>query len=252
MAGMMCRQAGFIALLLVSSCETRPPNPRHQPMNVIVEQPYFGERGVRQLPGVPAEDLLFWVRWEAESIEPNEFLPILDRSLRGDAIRGSRDVLDSILRPEAHLYGRPEAHHSFHVRPDCLLHRYDVGELALLVYEQQHYITVRVAAAALAREPVDAFVSRVMGRLLKFTPTWHFVPANAPGEGVRFSTATDPTMTLGYMSTALFGAVVPGGLYFTMFRHRSDDYSGRPTWEHLVVNDRLRQHWATVRGTVRP
>ena len=220
-------------------------------MEITVKEPFLGERGPRQPPGVAPQDVLFWTRWEGESIEPSDFLPITD-TLRPSASRGSKRVLDSVLRPEAHIYGKPESQHSFHVNPDCLLHRYDVGDLALLIYEQQLYITVRVAATALAGEPQDAFVRRVTGRLLNFTPTWYFFPASAPGESVRFSTEPDYTIGSARMSLGISGAIVHGGLYFTRFRWRSDDYSGRATWEHPLVSERLREHWAKVRGTATP
>ena len=207
---------------------------------------------MRPLPGVPAEDVLFWTRWRGESIEPTDFLPITDRSLRGAAIRGSRDMLDSVLRPEAHLYGKPESQHSFHVSPDCLLHRYDVGDLALLVYEQQQYITVRVAAAALTGESQDAFVRRVMGALLKFTPTWYYFAPNAPDETVRFSTEPQYNVALVARDVGISGALVQGGLYFTRYRWRDDDFSGRYSWTHPLLNERLLEHWAKVRGATTP
>jgi len=173
--------------------------------------------------------VLFWNRWDDESIDPNNFMRLTDPFLEANALSGSSEFLDSVLRPEAQLYAHSQAGraHYFHVAPDRLLHRFDFGHLPLLVYENGMYITVRVASLPLLGEPPEAFVRRVMGALLNFSATWHFYPSKAPDESMRFSTDAAYTIELGGEAIDISGAIVDGGLYFTKHRSMVGDYSGR-------------------------
>ena len=243
----------LLGLIILPACADRSKVSSSVPTKgaTVIVHPYFGERGPRHRPNVNPADVLFWSRWYGESIEPADFVSV-DRTLQPAAIRGSNEYLDSILRPEAHVYGNPEAHHSFHVDPDCLLHRYDVGNLALLVYENSTYITVRVATLRVAGEPDDALVRRVMAKLLRIEPTWYFPATRTSGESLRFSTNPQYTIETEDLWVGVSGAVVDGGLYFTIFRWRGDDLSERTPGTHPLLNGRLREHWAKVKGTATP
>ncbi len=218
------------------------------PPTMAIQAPYFGERGPRPASQVDRGDLLFWNRWHDESISPDDFVRLTGYSVT-NAMGGSNGYLDWILKPEVGIYEGAQNQHFVHDNPECLLHRYDVFGLPLLVYENPQYITVRVAAPPLAGETREAFVSRVMGALLRSKVTWSFFPSPAPDESLRFSTNSSFTPEMRRDAIGVSGAIVPGGLYFTTFRALMFDYSDpRPRGAHRLLDDDLRKVWADAHG----
>jgi len=226
----------------------RRPWEQDRMRNAMTKQPpNFGARGARPRPNVDPRDVLFWNRWDDESIEPRSFMRV-SGFLETDALVGSNGYLDSVLRPgaELFLYNQPGREHYIHVEPDCQLHRFDFQELPLLVYENPTYITVRVATRPLAGEALEAFVRRVMGALLNYSVAWYFFPSSAPDESARFSTNRAYTIAMAGEAIGFSGATLEGGLYFTIHRSRTESPGPQQPGTHPLLNDALREAWANA------
>jgi hypothetical protein len=207
--------------------------------------PYLGDRGPRPRPAVDPDDVLFWNRWQCESVDPETFLHLDTRFLAANAAAGSNGFLDSILAPSSHLYDAPDAKHYLHLDPDMLIHTLTMAGLPAVVYENDAYITVRVAAERLPNEWDGPFITRIMGSLLSYKIEWSLFSRSVADEHTRFSTEEGYQPHFARTSIGITGATVPGGLYFTKFRYRADDYSGRGPGEHPLLNDTLRAAWSS-------
>jgi len=209
-------------------------------------QPDFGQRGPRAAPPVDPADTLFWNRWRDESIDPAAFVPLATAEDERSLQKASGPDLERLLRPEASLYGTGRQH-AFHASPDSITHRYDVGDLRLLVYENEQHVTVRVSERPMQGESGENLLGRVMGALLRRPLNWRFFEAKAEGEGMRFFgdlPADDPSHPLTIAGAFLTQDTPRGteviGLYFTVPRQHGPQGKAK----RALLDDHLRSRWS--------
>jgi hypothetical protein len=239
-------RSAALVLGVLTACAAPAERDWRGPQNMTV--PHFGERGPRPPPSVDPKDVLFWNRWADESIDPRAFMALQTELLQAHAASGSNGYLDSVLPQAAALYASPGAKHYLHVSPDRLLHELTIAGLPALVYENNQYITVRVAAVRQSGEADAQFIVRVMRAMLHFEPQWHFFTHAVADEQTRFSTEAGYRPNLDREAIGISGATVPSGLYFTKFRSMANDFDGRIPGTHPLLDDYLRAAWARGGG----